>query len=83
MKPLLVDNDHYDLMLFQNRYSLLVSWDEIVVVIGEKSKEKGSDNNEVWLARWGTFTNSSRTRTGDSTLMSSTQVLQRDIYYNG
>ena len=34
----LLDNDHYDLMLFQNHYSLLVSRDEIVVVFGEKSK---------------------------------------------
>ena len=67
----LLDNDHYDLMLFQNHYSLLVSRDEIVVVFGEKSKVKGIDNNEVWLG-WGTFANSSRARTGASVLMSST-----------
>ena len=47
MKPWSSD-DHCDLMLFKNRSSL-VSRDEIVVVFEEKSKEEGSDNNEVWL----------------------------------
>ena len=50
MKPWPSD-DHCDLMLFKNRSSL-VSRDEIVVVFEEKSKEEGSDNNEVWLGHF-------------------------------
>eukprot|EP01036_Dinobryon_divergens_P024264 gene24264-32699_t len=50
MKPI-PDNDHCNLILFNNRSSV-VSKDEIVVVFNKKSKEEGSDNNEVWLGHF-------------------------------
>lgn len=50
MKPW-PNDDHCDLMLFNNRSSV-VSRNEIVAVFEKKSKEEDSDNNEVWLGHF-------------------------------